>query len=223
MDIDAIRKSYRRYASSYDFCFGAVFQPGRQAVIEQMNCRPGDRVLEVGVGTGISLPMYPAGVHITGIDLSAEMLERAHTRVRQGNLSQVELFEMDAESMTFPDDSFDKVVAMYVASVVPNPEKLVEEMHRVCKPGGDIFIVNHFHSENPVIARFEKLLAPLSKLVGFRPDFSLDTFLTDTGLQVLDKNPVNFLGYWTMLRASNDKLTDDDAMELDSIQAVASR
>ena len=223
MDIDAIRKSYRRYARSYDFCFGAVFQPGRQAVIEQMNCRPGDRVLEVGVGTGISLPMYPAGVHITGIDLSAEMLERAHTRVRQGNLSQVELFEMDAESMTFPDDSFDKVVAMYVASVVPNPEKLVEEMHRVCKPGGDIFIVNHFHSENPVIARFEKLLAPLSKLVGFRPDFSLDTFLTDTGLQVLDKNPVNFLGYWTMLRASNDKLTDDDAMELDSIQAVASR
>lgn len=205
MDIDAIRKSYRRYAESYDLYFGAVFQPGRQAVIEQLNCRPGDRILEVGVGTGISLSLYPPGVRITGIDVSAEMLDRAHARKQREQLANVELHEMDAEAMSFADDSFDKVVAMYVASVVPNPQRMVDEMRRVCRPTGELFIVNHFHSNHPLLSRCEKLVAPLSRLVGFRPDFSLDEFVHDTDLDVLQRTPVNLMGYWTLLRARNNK------------------
>lgn len=207
MDIDTIRKSYRRYAESYDLYFGAVFQPGRRAVIEQLNCRPGDRILEVGVGTGISLSLYPAEVRITGIDVSAEMLARAHARKQRERLINVELHEMDAEAMSFADDSFDKVVAMYVASVVPNPQRLVDEMRRVCRPAGELFIVNHFHSNNPLLSRCEKLVAPLSRLVGFRPDFSLDEFVRDTDLDVLQRTPVNLMGYWTLLRARNNKAT----------------
>lgn len=224
MDVDAIRKSYRRYARSYDFYFGAVFQPGRKAVIDRMNCQSGDRILEVGVGTGLSLPLYPPDVDITGIDLSSDMLEQAQARKERDGLDRVELCEMDAEDMAFKDNSFDKVVAMYVASVVPHPEYLLEEMHRVCKPGGELFIVNHFHSSNPIIGRFEKLLAPLSRLVGFRPDFSLDIFIRETGLDVIDSSRVNFLGYWTLLRARNNKQTlSEDMVEFVSMQAAASR
>lgn len=205
MDIEAIQKSYRRYAASYDVCFGAVFQPGRRAVIERLSCRPGDRVLEVGVGTGLSLPMYPKSVHVTGIDLSTDMLERARRRRTRMKLPNVDLFEMDAEDMRFEDSSFDKVVAMYVASVVPHPDRLVEEMRRVCKPDGELFIVNHFRSQHSMLATGERLLAPLSKALGFRPDFDLEQFLADTNLDVVEREPVNFMGYWTFLRARNNK------------------
>lgn len=205
MDIHAIQSSYRRYARSYDFYFGALFQPGRKAVLDKLNCRAGDRILEVGVGTGLSLPLYPPNVHVTGIDLSSHMLEHARVRQQRDGLKNVELWEMDAEDMRFADDSFDKVVAMYVASVVPHPERLVAEMHRVCKPGGEIFIVNHFHSSHPVVRRFEKLFAPLSRLLGFRPDFCLQSFVAQTGLEVIDKSRVNLFGYWTLLRARNGK------------------
>ena len=223
MDIDAIRKSYRRYARVYDFYFGAVFEPGRRAVINRMHCRPGDHILEVGVGTGLSLPLYPDHVFLTGIDLSAEMLAYAHSRVERDGLTNVNLLEMDAEQMSFADNSFDKVVAMYVASVVPHPDRLVAEMRRVCKPGGELFIVNHFHSSHPVVARLEKMIAPLSRMLGFRPDFPLDKFLQDTGLEVLDKSQVNLLGYWTLLRAVNTKqpTPERDLLELAPMKAAA--
>ena len=133
MQIEAVKTAYRRYARIYDMVFGAVLQPGRRAVLETLKLKPGDRVLEVGVGTGLSLPLYPRDVRITGIDVSNEMLERARARVARAGLKNVDaLVEMDAEDMTFPDASFDKVVAMYVVSVVPNPAKLLEELHRVC-------------------------------------------------------------------------------------------
>ena len=206
MELEAIKKAYRRYARLYDFYFGALFQPGRKAVIQRMNCRPGQRVLEVGVGTGISLPLYSQGVHVAGIDISPEMLERARARLaREGITHGVELHVMDAERMSFPPDSFDKVVAMYVVSVVPHPRRLVDEMRRVCKPDGEIYIVNHFHSPNPIVGGVESLLAPLSRLVGFHPDFDLKTFVRDTNLEVIDKQPVNLFGYWNLLRARNNK------------------
>ncbi|HEY8553794.1 MAG TPA: class I SAM-dependent methyltransferase [Burkholderiales bacterium] len=206
MELEAIKKAYRRYARLYDLYFGALFQPGRKAVIERMNCRPGDRVLEVGVGTGLSLPLYPSGVHVTGIDVSPEMLQRARARIeREGTRATVELHVMDAERMSFPADSFDKVVAMYVVSVVPHPRRLVDEMRRVCRSDGEIFIVNHFHSPNPIVGGVESLLAPLSRLVGFHPDFSLERFVRDTRLEIIDKQPVNLFGYWNLLRARNNK------------------
>jgi phosphatidylethanolamine/phosphatidyl-N-methylethanolamine N-methyltransferase len=126
MHIQAVKAAYRRYAPVYDTLFGPVLQPGRHAVVQALHCRPGERVLEVGVGTGLSLPLYPRDVRVTGIDLSSEMLEKAKRRVARVNLRNVEaLLEMDAESTTFADASFDKVVAMYVVSVVPQPARLL--------------------------------------------------------------------------------------------------
>ncbi|MGP1678061.1 MAG: class I SAM-dependent methyltransferase [Burkholderiales bacterium] len=206
MNIRAIEQAYRRYARFYDVCFGAVFQPGRRAIIDRMDCGPGDRILEVGVGTGLSLPLYPQNVSVVGIDISRHMLDRARVRLaRSGRGNVAELMVMDAENMAFEDDSFDKVVAMYVASVVPDPERLVDEMRRVCKPGGQIFMVNHFHSRNPVLGGFERLLAPLSKQLGFRPDFSLDRFLGATGLDARNIRPVNLFDFSTMVEARNNK------------------
>lgn len=204
MDIEAIRKSYRRYAPSYDLLFGGVFQAGRRTLIERMRLQPGDRVLEVGVGTGISLSMYPRDVSVTGIDVSPEMLERAQRRCqRQGLGSNVDLLLMDGERTAFAEASFDKVAAMYVATVSPQPQRLIEEMSRVCKPGGDLFVLNHFSSTNPVLGGMERMLAPLSRRLGWRPDFSLEEFLWQTDLELVDSVPVNLFGYWRLLHARN--------------------
>lgn len=171
-----------------------------------MECGPGERILEVGVGTGLSLPLYPDNVSVVGIDISRAMLDQARVRRARCGLENVaELMVMDAENMGFKDDSFDKVVAMYVASVVPDPERLVDEMRRVCKPGGQIFMVNHFHSRNPILGGIERLLAPLSKQLGFHPDFSLDRFLGETGLDAMNIRPVNLFDFSTMVEARNNK------------------
>jgi phosphatidylethanolamine/phosphatidyl-N-methylethanolamine N-methyltransferase len=206
VNLESVKKAYRRYARYYDTLFGAVMHPGRMAVIDALGAFPGERVLEVGVGTGLSLPHYPGYLRVTGIDISAEMLAKARHRVALEGLVQVEaLLEMDAEYMRFPDNAFDKVVAMYVASVAPDPVRFVDEMRRVCKPDGEIFIVNHFRSSNPVMRAVESTLAPLSKLAGFRPDLDLDLFLQETGLEVAEMQSANLFGYWKVLRCLNNK------------------
>jgi len=208
MDINAVQRVYRRYAPAYDFYFGAMFQPGRREIIARMGCRPGDRILEVGVGTGLSLSLYPRHVEVTGIDLSREMLVRARVRRRCQRLSQVVALRlMDAEHMQFADNSFDKVVAMYVVSVTPHPARMTAEMRRVCKAGGELFIVNHFQHANSLVRGVERMAAPFSRVMGFRPDFSLEHFIDETGLDVAAQVPVNALGYWTLLRCRNNKLS----------------
>jgi phosphatidylethanolamine/phosphatidyl-N-methylethanolamine N-methyltransferase len=206
MDLQDTLKTYRLFSGSYDLVFGPIFHPGRKAAVRAANDRPSQRILEVGVGTGLSLPHFRKDAKITGIDVSAEMLARAYRRVERHALGNVEqLAEMDAEKMSFPDDSFDAVLALYVASVVPDPARFAAEMRRVCIPGGTIVIVNHFTSENPAMRFVEKRLAPLAGKIGFHADFPLDTFLADGKLDVREIRPSNLFGYWRLLRCINDK------------------
>lgn len=201
MHIDTVKAAYRRYAHMYDTLFGPVLQPGRRAIMGHLRLKPGDRVLEVGVGTGLALPMYPADVKVTGIDVSGEMLGRARARVAERELENVEaLLEMDAQAMAFPDASFDKVVAMYVVSVVENPAKLLDELHRVCRPDGEIFLVNHVRSDNPILGAVEKGLSRFSDKLGFHPDFELRQMLNGSH-NIDDLGRVNLL--WKVMRVKN--------------------
>ncbi len=206
MDLQDTIRTYRLFSGSYDVVFGPVFHPGRKDAVRIANAQPGQRILEVGVGTGLSLPYFRKDSEVTGIDVSAEMLKKAHDRVANKNLTNVKgIYEMDAEAMTFPDNSFDAVLALYVASVVPNPAKFAAEMRRVCRPGGTIVLVNHFASETGVMRIVEKILAPLAGFIGFHADFSLTNFLKVSELTVREIKPSNLFGYWRLLRCVNEK------------------
>ena len=206
MDLRDTIRTYRLFSGSYDIVFGPVFHPGRKEAVRIANDRPGQRILEVGVGTGLSLPYFRSDSHLTGIDISTEMLDKARRRVEQKRLAHVEgLHVMDAEHLDFEDNSFDAVVALYVASVVPSPARLAAEMRRVCIPGGTIVLVNHFTSENWALRFMEKRLAHVARHIGFHADFPLDSFLRESGLAVREIRPSNLLGYWRLLRCINEK------------------
>jgi phosphatidylethanolamine/phosphatidyl-N-methylethanolamine N-methyltransferase len=207
LDIDAVQAAYRRYAKIYDASFGPLMNQGRREAIRQMACQPGHKILEVGVGTGLSLPLYPHSTQLYGIDISPEMLARARQRAREFGLDNVaDLQVMDAEHTDYADDSFDKVTAVYVASVVPDPVALVSEMRRVCKPDGQLYFLNHFHSTNPMLKAMEQCLSPFSRFLGFHPDLSLEKFVSETQLDVLKVTPTNYFGYWKLIEARNNKL-----------------
>jgi len=207
MDQSSITNVYKRYAGVYDYVFGRVLHTGRQSVITEMNCQGGEKVLEVGAGTGLSLPLYPRDTSVIAIDISPHMLAKAEKRIKMRRLHNVHLEVMDAQSLQFAQDTFDKVVAMYVASVVPNPQLVITEMKRVCKPQGDLFIVNHFSHTYPFVRKCEHWVSPLSRYVGFRPDFSLEKFIATTQLEVVNITPTNAFGYWSIIHAKNNKRT----------------
>lgn len=175
LDEDAIRTAYGRYARSYDSWFGLITAATRRAAVAAVNRAPGAAVLEVGVGTGLALPLYAPEKKITGIDLSGEMLARARDRVAALGLRHVdELLEMDAQATSFETGRFDVAVAMFVASVVPDPHALVAELRRVVRPGGRIVIVNHFACESGPMWWVERALAPASHVLGWHPDIRLE-------------------------------------------------
>jgi phosphatidylethanolamine/phosphatidyl-N-methylethanolamine N-methyltransferase len=206
LDIATIQKAYRRYAHLYNFYFGWIFHPGRQTAVELCNLKPGSKVLEVGVGTGLSLKLYPKSVKVTGIDISPEMLAYAKKLVADENLENIEALEvMDAEHTKFADNTFDSVVAMYVATVVPNPKDFVAEMQRVCKPGGHIILLNHFNDQTTMFGLGAGLLAPLSKYMGFRPNLTLEEFIRITDVKIRNKISVNVFSLWTILVVKNEK------------------
>jgi phosphatidylethanolamine/phosphatidyl-N-methylethanolamine N-methyltransferase len=206
MDLQDTIRTYRLFSGSYDVLFGPVFHLGRKDAVRIANALPGQRILEVGVGTGLSLPFFRPDSEVTGIDVSAEMLAKARRRVDRLGLKHVEdLSVMDAEKMEFPDNSFDAVLALYVASVVPNPARFAAEMRRVCRPGGTIVLVNHFASDNGIMCAVEKALAPLAAHIGFHADFSLDNFLKVSKLSIREIKPSNLFGYWRLLRCVNEK------------------
>ena len=207
MDTHSVVSAYRRYAGIYDFVFGPVLEPGRRRMVERMACKPGESVLEIGVGTGLSLRHYPTSTRITGIDLSRDMLARAASRVMRSGWEHVSLMHMDAQHLAFGDNSFDKVAVMYVASVVPDPDEMMREIRRVCRPGGDIYVVNHFSQQGHSMHWLENLAAPFAKLIGFRPLFPLGDFVELAGLPLLETMPVNAFGYWKLLHLRNQSLS----------------
>ncbi len=201
---DFVEGVYEKLASVYDLTFGPTLHPGRVQAIQRMNIRPGDRVLEVGVGTGINLSLYPRGCTVTGIDFSAGMLEKARERVIRKGVKNARLLQMDAQDLKFPDDSFDIVYAPYVISVVPDPEKAACEMHRMCRPGGRSIFLNHFLSPNPALSRCERLISPFTVHIGFKADLDLPAFLAQASLQPVSIEKVNVPRIWSLVTCVKD-------------------
>jgi phosphatidylethanolamine/phosphatidyl-N-methylethanolamine N-methyltransferase len=205
MDAAKVERVYTSYAKVYDHIFGKIFHDGREHAVRHLNLVPKERVLEVGVGTGLALPFYPRFCEIVGIDLSDGMLEKCRERINEFGLKHVAVLRMDAGAMEFQDDSFDAVMAAYVVTAVPDYRKVMTEMIRVCKPGGRIILLNHFSNGNPFIAAFEKVISPLCKQLGWRTDLSLASVLDGTHLTVIHKQKVNPFRIWHLVKCVNHK------------------
>ncbi|HMA68203.1 MAG TPA: class I SAM-dependent methyltransferase [Desulfosalsimonadaceae bacterium] len=203
MDESAVINSYKRLAGSYDKIFGRIFEHGRKQVVEKMGFQDQDRVLEVGIGTGLAMDHYPPNTSVYGIDISPHMLAVARRNMAQKGRQNIKLALMDAQRLCFPDNFFNKVSAMYVATVVPDPCLMMQEIKRVCAPGGDIFVLNHFSSPHVLPGLLESMLTPLQRIIGFRPRFSMQRFIADNCLEVVETEPVNLMGYWTLIHARN--------------------
>jgi phosphatidylethanolamine/phosphatidyl-N-methylethanolamine N-methyltransferase len=196
---DFVARVYENIAWFYDLTFGPALHPGRVDAIERMGIKPGDRVLEVGVGTGINAALYPPDCAVTGIDFSSSMLEKAHDRIARKGVRNVRLLQMDAQNMKFADDSFDIVYAPYVISVVPDPVAVTREMHRVCRPGGKIIILNHFRSKSRLGSWLETIIAPFTLYLGFKSDLDLPAFLVQANLKPVSIEKVNVPRIWSLV------------------------
>jgi phosphatidylethanolamine/phosphatidyl-N-methylethanolamine N-methyltransferase len=194
---------YEKLASVYDLFFGLPLHHGRATAIQRMGIKPGEEVLEVGVGTGMSLPLYPRRCTVTAVDLSESMLERARVRVEQYGIRNVRLIQMDATELNFPDNAFDIVYAPYFISCVPDPIRVTSELRRVCRPGGRIVFLNHFLSDGSVLSRLERAIAPLTVHLGFKSDFDLPAFLAQTNLKAESIERVNLPRIWSLVICRN--------------------
>ena len=204
LDAHEVQRAYDRWALVYDFSFGQIINAGRKQAVRHANEASG-RVLEVGVGTGLSLPYYASQLEVTGIDLSAQMLKRARDRVSKKRLDNVAgLHEMDASNLTFPDGYFDTVVAMYVMTVVPDPVSVMAELERVCADHGSVIIVNHFFREGGARGTFERALAQHSSWLGWRADFPVEALLGQPGLRLKEIEDLPPLGLFNLLKFEKD-------------------
>ena len=200
----AVEKAYDRWAPVYDLVFGPVFERGRRAAIVAAE-RIGGRILEVGVGTGISLPDYARQNRIVGVDISAAMLDKARERVAALGLDHVEALEvMDAERLAFPDGSFDVVVAQYVVTAVPNPEAALDEFVRVLRPGGEIVILSRVGAEAGLRKALEKWFQPAARKLGWRSEFAFERYASwaarTEGLELLERRAVPPFGHFSLIR-----------------------
>lgn len=200
IDEGDVKDAYRRWAPVYDRTFGMVAGQGRKHVVQLINQMRG-RVLEVGVGTGLSLPDYAQHLEIVGIDLSPDMLEKARERVTEEQLDHVTgLHEMDAGDLRFADGSFDVVVAMFVMTVVPDPEKVMRELARVTRPGGQVLLVNHFSQEEGLRGWVERRMAPFADKIGWRSVFDVGRVMVCDELSLVERRSVRPFGLFTVMR-----------------------
>ncbi len=204
LDKQTIAKAYARWAPVYDLVFGAVFERGRQAAIAAAE-RIGGRILEVGVGTGISLPDYSRVNRICGVDISEPMLRKAQQRVVELGLTHVEgLWVMDAEHLSFPDASFDVIVAQYVITTVPNPEATLDEFARVLRPGGEIVLVSRVGAEAGLRRALERWFAPAARKLGWRTEFSWERYehwaKHSHGMRLVERRAMPPFGHFSLIR-----------------------
>ena len=202
---DFVARVYEKLASVYDFTFGPTLHPGRVDAIRRMGIKPGDRVLEVGVGPGINADLYPRDCSVTGIDLSSSMLEKARDRVARKDVRNVRLLQMDAANLKFADDSFDIVYAPYVISVVSDPVGVARDMRRVCRPGGRIVILNHFRSQQRLMGWLEDRVAPVCRWLGWKSNLALRPLLDRVGLSPEIMVKVNMFHGWRLVKCINRK------------------
>lgn len=195
-------RAYRRYAPVYDSLYGAVLAPGRRALSGAVAKLQPASILEIGVGTGLTLASYPEGARIVGIDISGEMLDKARARLAGLNGRDVRLEVMNAEATTFPDGSFDCITMPYVLSVTPNPARLVAEARRICRKGGTIFVLNHFSG-----SRFwwllERAVRPIASRIGFRSDFSFEEQVLKYDWEIGEVSSVNLMGLSRLVEIRN--------------------
>jgi phosphatidylethanolamine/phosphatidyl-N-methylethanolamine N-methyltransferase len=211
VDQSFVKRVYSRLANVYDWAFGPLLHAGREAAIERLHLHPGSLVLEVGVGTGLTTSLYPRDCFVVGVDISPPMLRKAAARLGRLRLRHVRLLEMDAARMAFGDESFDAVWASYLISVAPDPVKVLREMHRVCRGGGRIVLLNHFASEGGVLASAEKLVGPLTPYLGFESHISLPWLLTQARLQPVSIEKVNRPPLWSLVTCVKEPAADRDA------------
>lgn len=215
MSTASVTRAYDRWSPVYDLVFGAVFRRGRSAAIEAAE-RIGGRIIEVGVGTGISLPEYSRASRIVAVDLSDPMLEKARERVRKLRLTNVETVAVgDAEALNYPDESFDVVVAQYVITAVPNPERALDEFARLCRPGGEIVITTRVGAGEGLRGAIERRLMPLTSRLGFRTDFPFsryaDWVATRGDVALVEHRPLPPFGHFSLVRFAKLHSPEDHA------------
>jgi phosphatidylethanolamine/phosphatidyl-N-methylethanolamine N-methyltransferase len=196
--LEGSRRGYRAVAPVYDAVFGRLLNHGRRVGIAALDCRPGERVLELCIGSGLSLPLYPEGTHVTGVDLSADMLVRASARLAQMRPGAgCTLLQMNAERLAFADGSFDKAAVLFGVAGLPDPVLALRELRRVCRPGAGIVLVNRFRSDEPLARVLDLALSPVYRLLRYRVDLDGAELVRQSGLEVISATPVNLMGYAT--------------------------